>query len=108
MTIKNKDKKVNVLFQRRLTEWMPLKEVKPFTEPFYRHHGRKAYGRHFVIKKRGRRREYAIYIREENKLKRVEDKELVAECVKMPFELQSWLNNPYKMLFNELRKQYIS
>lgn len=98
MTINHLSKKHNTLFRRRLTDWMPLIETKKYSAPFYRHHGKKVYGRHFVIKKRGRRKEYAIYIRRQNKMRRQEDKEVMKT-----FSLQ-----PYKALLKKIYRSYIS
>ena len=103
MTINHLSKKNNTLFRRRLTDWMPLIETKKYSTPFYRHHGRKAYGRHFVIKKRGYRKEYAIYIKKENKLRRLEDKEML----KRSFTFDRFVY-PYKALLDKIKRRYVS
>lgn len=108
MTIKDKSKKNNHFFTKRLTDWMTLNETVVFAKPFYKHCGRKAYGRHFVIKRRGRRKEYALYIRKENKLKRVEDKKVILDYFKLPSApLDIWLTNPYRCILGEIKKRCI-
>jgi len=105
MTIKHLNKKNNYLFKKRLTDWMSLKEIPDYSSLFYQYHGRKAYGRHFIIKKRGRRKQYALYVREENEMQREEDKDILKEAKELTFEKFVY---PYKALLSKVKKRYIS
>lgn len=80
-----------------------LKDLKRFSEPFYKYHGRRAYGKEFVIKKRGRRSEYAIYVKRQNKMQR-EDDRLVIERLNQVDKMGDFLQS-YRWLISQVRNR---
>ena len=70
-------KVANENFTNRITKWNSKEGLKDAVSLFYKEHGKGAENRHFAIRRNNQTKKYAIFIKKENKLRRLKEEDVI-------------------------------